>query len=174
MKRRQSLGFSSNSLENDVVHLCRMPINVFIGADHGGFAFKGELTAFLIENGFSVTDCGADTLVVDDDYPVIAARVARKMSDEKTQSSFGVLLCRSGAGMAIVANRFPTIRAVDVFSEKQAKHARQHNDANVLALSGDWLSPDEMKKIALTFLQTSFSGEERHVHRLQQIADLKV
>jgi len=151
-----------------------MPTNVFIGADHGGFAFKGELIAFLIENGFSVTDCGADTLVADDDYPVIAARVARKMSEEKAQPVFGVLLCRSGAGMSIVANRFPDVRAVDVFSEKQARHARQHNNVNVLALSGDWLNLDEMKKITLAFLQTPFSGEERHVRRLQQIADLKV
>jgi len=151
-----------------------MPTNVFIGADHGGFPYKADLQAFLLENGFIVTDCGADEFVADDDYPVIAARVARKMSDEENQSVFGVLLCRSGAGMTIVANRFPAIRAVDVFSEKQAKHAREHNDANALALSGDWLELDEMKKIVLAFLKTSFSGEECHVRRLKQLADLEV
>ncbi len=76
--------------------------------------------------------------------------------------------------MSIVANRFPDIRAVDVFSEAQARHAREHNNANVVALSGNWLNLEEMKKIALTFLQTPFSSEERHLRRLQQIADLKV
>ncbi|PIY80740.1 MAG: ribose-5-phosphate isomerase [Candidatus Pacebacteria bacterium CG_4_10_14_0_8_um_filter_42_14] len=150
-----------------------MPTNVFIGADHGGFVFKGELTAFLIENGFSVTDCGADAFVADDDYPVIAARVARKMLEVENQPVFGVLLCRSGAGMTIVSNRFPDIRAVDVFSEQQAKHAREHNNANVLALSGDWLNLEEMKKIALAFLQTPFSGEERHLRRLKQLSELE-
>ena len=140
---------------------------IYLGSDHGGFDFKEDLKKFLTKKEYVFEDLGNLVYDKDDDYPDYAFKVAKKVATKK--SSKGILLCRSSAGMVIAANKVKGIRAVSVFDLKSAKHCRLHNDANIIALSGDWLNKQKMFKIIETFLKTEFSKEKRHVRRLSKI-----
>lgn len=141
---------------------------LYFGADHGGFAMKAELKQWFEAQGYQVVDCGADQLDAEDDYPDFAQRVAQKVAADP--QGFGVLACRSSAGMVIMANKVKGIRAVSVFTPEQAVHAREHNNANVIALSGDELTTDQAKHVAETFITTPFTMAARHQRRLDKIA----
>jgi ribose 5-phosphate isomerase B len=143
-------------------------MKIFIGADHGGFALKEKLKPWLVEQGFLVEDGGAFMLDPADDYPIYTEIVAKKVLQDP-ENQRGILLCRSGAGVVIAANKLPGIRAVSVSSAEAAQLAREDNDANILGIGADMISEDEMKKIILKFLQTPFSQEERHKRRLEEI-----
>jgi len=147
-------------------------MQIFIGADHGGFLLKTKLFMWLRENGYLVEDCGANELNESDDYPDFAFKVAENVATDK--NSRGILLCRSGAGMAIAANKVKGIRAVDAYDTKSARHSVEHNDANVISLAADWLGEDEVKRIIEVFLKARFSGAERHVRRLKKIEKTKI
>ena len=138
---------------------------VFIGADHAGFALKKSLSKTLRANGYQVIDCGAKKLVPTDDYPDYAEKVARKVA----RQGKGILICGSAEGICIAANKFRDIRAVPVWTQTNARLSRSHNDANILCLSGWQLGPERAKRIALTFLATPFSDEERHRRRIEKI-----
>jgi ribose 5-phosphate isomerase B len=140
---------------------------IYTGADHGGFGLKSVLIPLLQSKGYEVVDCGTDTLDPADDYPIYAQKVAQAMGEKN--GSFGLLLCRSGAGMAIAANRFPGIRAVECRDSAEAQQAREHDDANVLVLGADERSQEEAVQIAEVFFQTAFSNEKRHERRVQEI-----
>ena len=142
---------------------------IYLGSDHGGFKLKEELKKFLEKKQYQFKDLGNTKSDKKDDYPDYAFKVAEKVASEK--SSFGILLCRSSAGMVIAANKVKGVRAVSVFDVNSAKHAREHNDANIIALSGDWINKKKMFKIVDVFLTTEFSGEERHVRRLKKIQE---
>ncbi|MAG60059.1 ribose-5-phosphate isomerase [Candidatus Woesebacteria bacterium] len=144
-------------------------MKIFIGADHGGYQLKEELKGYLKELGHDVQDIGADKLDPDDDYPDFVLPVAGNVS--RDQESRGIVIGRSGNGEVIAANKVKGIRAALCWSEKVAKKAREHNDANVLSLGADFISASDAKKIVKAFLETSFSGEERHKRRLQKIAE---
>lgn len=145
-------------------------VHVLLGADHGGFAHKQDLIAWLKERGVAATDCGATTLDPDDDYPQFAKAVAARLSSAGEAANLrGVLLCRSGAGMAIAANRFRGVRAVVVQTREQAIHAREHNDANCVVFSADTMELDQMKECLEAFLSTPFSSEPRHARRIKQL-----
>lgn len=150
-------------------------MTIYLGADHGGFAYKQELAAWLTATGYRVQDCGAETLVSTDDYPQYAAAVARAVAVDTAahKSAVGFLFCRSGGGMAIAANKIAGARAVDVMDEKSAKHARNDNDANIATFAGDWLSLDQIKVLIAVFLATPASQEERHARRVEQIKALE-
>lgn len=143
-------------------------MTIFIGADHGGFALKETLIAWLGKQSYQVEDCGAFFLDPGDDYPEVAFSVAEKtVADIGT---FGLLLCRSGGGVAIAANKVRGARAVAASDEVSAKHAREHNDAQILVLGADFVfSEEKAKKIVTTFLETEFSGAARHQRRIKQI-----
>lgn len=141
-------------------------IIIAIGGDHGGFAKKHALITFLKENGILVKDKGAKTLQPQDDYTPYANLVARDVSTKKV--TFGILLCRSGAGMCIAANKWRGIRAVNVHSKEEATLSRAHNNANVLCVSADSLSTSSLEKIINVFLKTPFEGG-RHKRRVDQI-----
>lgn len=144
-------------------------MKIFIGADHGGFALKNTLISWLENQNHKVEDCGAFVLDPGDDYPEIAFSVAEKTVDE--EDSFGLLLCRSGGGVSIAANKVKGARAVAASDEECAKHAREHNNAQILVLGADFVSSEEKaKKIVTAFLQTEFSGATRHQRRIDQIA----
>jgi RpiB/LacA/LacB family sugar-phosphate isomerase len=145
--------------------------HILLAADHGGFADKQTLKDFLEQQGYSVEDCGPATLDPNDDYPVIVAKVAEKMIDAAPDTK-AILLCRSGAGMTMAANRFPYLRAVTALNQEQARHARNDENANVLSLSADWLSQVEQEAIVSAFLTTPFSGEQRHTRRIEQLSKL--
>jgi ribose 5-phosphate isomerase B len=142
-------------------------MKIYLGADHGGFELKEYLKTYLAQKGFAVEDCGAATLVPDDDYPVYAKIVAEKVLSDSDAK--GILICRSGGGMAIAANRFKGIRAVDCMTVESAIHARTNNDANVLTLAAEWISQDDAEKIVDAFLETEFQKEERFVRRMEMV-----
>lgn len=142
-------------------------MTIYIGADHGGFLMKEFLKTELIKQGYVVEDCGAFSLDPADDYPLYAQTVAKKVL--AGLDSFGILLCRSGGGMEIAANRFEGIRAVECRDIDEAVHARQDNDANILVLGADGMQQELAKDIAQTFLSTPFTQAPRHERRIQEI-----
>ena len=143
---------------------------IFLGADHGGFELKNKVRTWLQEWGEESRDLGNQKLDSEDDYPDFALAVARKVSEEKGR---GILFCRSAAGMVIAANKVAGVRAVAAFDEESAQHSREHNDANVLVLSGDWLDEEKARQIVKTWLNTKFTQEERHVRRLEKIKEIE-
>src|SRR3989344_6897439 len=143
-------------------------MKVYIGADHGGFNLKEKVKHKLVEWGFDVEDMGAKTLDPDDDYPEFAYAVAKKVSEDPSASR-GILLCRSGVGMDIVANKVKGIRSAQVFNEEMAKKSREHEDANILTIATDYLSEENMMQIIKIWLETPFSNEARHARRIEQV-----
>ncbi len=141
-------------------------LRLAIGADHGGFELKEQLVASLQASGITVMDKGPAVLDPADDYPVAGSAVARAVSCG--DADCGILVCRSGAGMGIVANRFHGVRAVVAASKEDAVKSRNHNASNVLVLSGDKMSAEDAKAVAAAWINTPFSGDERHVRRLTQ------
>ena len=135
---------------------------VFIASDHRGFDAKNALVAAL-NNDYTVSDLGPFENNPDDDYKDAAIAVAKAV--KSYDDAKGIIICGSSHGVAIQANRFKGIRAIQGFSEELARLGREHNDANVLCLSADFLDDNKIDKIARIFLNTEFSGEERHIRR---------
>lgn len=141
---------------------------IYIGADHGGYNLKEKIKKFLDEWGYDVRDVGNKEYDKDDDYVDFALILAENVTREKTK---GILICRSGGGMCMAANKVRGIRAVSCGTEKQAVMGREDNNANVLCLSADLISEEENEKIVKVFLETVFSSEERHIRRINKISD---
>lgn len=151
-------------------------MKVILGCDHGGFELKEAVKKFLISSGYEVDDEGALKLEMQDDYVDYALKVARKVGAAEAKELFqeevkGVLFCRSAAGMVMAANKVTGVRAAAAFDETSAKHSREHNAANILALSGDWMDAEKAKRILKIWLETPFSSEERHSRRIRKIAE---
>lgn len=144
---------------------------IYLGADHGGYELKQTLKDWLAQAGYQTNDLGAHELNPKDDYPKFAAAVARAVSQD--ENGLGILICRSGGGMVIAANKITGIRAVEVFNQVSAEHARQHNHANVISLAADWMTENEAKTIVKVFLETEFTHEPRHQRRIEQIHALE-
>lgn len=145
---------------------------IYIGADHRGFKLKEALKSFLKDHGYEVVDVGNKIYDENDDYPDFAKPLAKAVSQDFLTRR-GVLVCGSGVGMDIVANKFFGVRSALVCNADQAFMSRAHNDANVLSLASDFISEEDAKKILTVWLKTKFSGEEKHRRRLQKIADLE-
>lgn len=150
---------------------------IFIGSDHRGFELKNQLVAYLSgaaedsDESYSVSDLGPFKLDPADDYNDAAILVAQAVKEHA--GSFGILICGSAHGIAIQANRFPGIRAIAAYTPELAKIGREHNDANILCLSADFIQDfDTVKQIAKDFLTTQFSGEERHICRNRRLDTL--
>jgi len=146
------------------------PTHIFIAADHGGYAAKQALVKSLGEET-PLTDLGADSLDPNDDYPDFATHLGQKVAS--TPGAVGILLCRSGEGMAMAANKIAGIRAALAWNEAVARESRGDNDANVLTLPTDYLESEQLVAIAKAWLATPFSGEERHKRRIQAITQLE-
>lgn len=144
-------------------------MNISIASDHAGFEQKQSLVDYLARGGFTVIDRGPDS---DErvDYPDYAERVARDVA--AGDADYGVLVCGTGIGMAVAANKVRGIRAVNVVSTQFAQLAREHNDANVLTLSGRFVTLAENEAILDAFLSTDFGGG-RHAGRVQKIMALE-
>lgn len=145
---------------------------IYLGADHGGFALKEQLKTWLTDWQLAFTDLGATVLDPADDYPDFALAVAQAVATAPAEHR-GILACRSAAGVVIAANKVKSIRAVAPLTAQAAQHSREHNDANVIGLSGDWLDETTAKAIVQTWLQTPFSGEARHQRRLDKITQFE-
>lgn len=144
-------------------------MRISIASDHGGFDQKQQLVSYLEGKGLGVVDCGPQS---DDsvDYPDFAKLVCEDV--ESGEADFGILVCGTGIGMAIAANKMPGIRAANVTSVQFAHLAREHNDANVVTLSGRFVPLDDNKAIVDEFLSTPF-GEGRHARRVGKIMALE-
>lgn len=146
-------------------------MTIVIGADHRGFALKEELVTYLMKKGLLVNDMGAKTLEPDDDYVDFADAVAKNVALE--QGDRGIVLCGSGVGVLIAANKTKGVRCGFGLSPVQVESARADDDMNVLALASDYLSSEEAFRIVDAFLNTPFTGEERHLRRIAKIAALE-
>lgn len=144
-------------------------MKIAIGTDHGGYHLKGLLIRQLKSGGHRVLDAGTFS-PQPCDYPAVGALVAKAVSKGKAER--GVLLCKSGAGMGIVANKFPGVRAVVALDIRSAKHSREHNDANILVLGASHVSDEKAKKILKVWLSTPF-GSGRHARRVRQIEQIE-
>ena len=136
-----------------------------IGCAHGGYQLKLEIVNYLEKNGLEYQDFGCDGESVD--YPIIARKVGQAILDGTCEK--GILICGTGIGISIVANKMKGIRCAlcsDCFS---AEATRLHNDTNIVALGGRVVGPELAVKIVDTFLNTPFSGDERHVRRISMI-----
>lgn len=142
---------------------------LIIGCDHGGFFLKKELIEYLQKSGFDCIDVGTfDTASVD--YPDYASKVCEKVLSEK--GTKGILICGTGLGMSIAANKFNGIRAAVCTDEYMAEYTRRHNDANVLCLGARVIGPGLAVSITDVFLKTDFEGG-RHTRRLDKIREIE-
>lgn len=146
-------------------------MQIFLGADHGGFERKNQIKAWLLQKGHQVDDMGAKALDPKDDYPVFAEKVAVKV--QQNPQSVGILFCRSGAGMAIAANKIKGIRAAETWDATSAAHAKEHNHANLITLAADWQSLKESQEIIDAFLQAKPNKAERHLRRINLIKQIE-
>jgi ribose 5-phosphate isomerase B len=144
-------------------------MHIYLGADHAGFPLKEHVKRILATLGHEVTDIGThgEESV---DYPDYAAEVATAVGEGR--AAFGVLVCGTGIGMAIAANKVPGVRAVQVSDPEMARMARRHNDANVLTLPGRYIGPELAGEIVAAFLSTEFEGG-RHQHRIDKITGIE-
>ncbi len=143
---------------------------VSIGSDHAGFHLKEEVKKFLGEIGLELSDKGAFSAEEKVDYPDFARLVAEDVI--RGEAQLGILICGTGIGMSITANKFPGIRAALVLNEYMAKMAKAHNNANVIVLSGRVISPEYAKELIKVFLETEFEGG-RHERRLKKISEIE-
>ena len=157
---------------------------LYIASDHGGFKLKEHLKAWLLVSGGRVTDLGPASFSPEDDYPDYAKKVAVKVSKNppsfpspsgrgRGEGDFGILICRSGQGVCIVANKFKGVRAGLVWNTKEAKASRNDDHTNILCLPSDYINFAEARAIVKTWLDTPWSKDARHVRRVQKIRKLE-
>ncbi len=145
-------------------------MTLYIASDHAGFIKKHQLSQRLAKQ-YEVVDLGPENLNPNDDYPEFAERIGNAVVQDK--KSFGVILCKSGEGAAMAANKINGVRAALVWEPHLAIETRNDNDSNVLALPADELSLNELEEIIEKFVTTSFSGAERHKRRIAEIEEIE-
>jgi ribose 5-phosphate isomerase B len=144
-------------------------MRIALASDHAGYAEKERLKALLTDLGVEFDDLGTES-EASVDYPDYARAVAEQVADGRVEQ--GLLVCGSGTGMAITANKVPGVRAAVAWSEEIARLARQHNDANVLAIGARTTPPDDIPKIVRAWFSTEFEGG-RHAARVAKISDVE-
>ena len=147
-------------------------MKVFLGADHNGYEYKRQLAEALKLAGHEVVDAGDAELKADDDYPQFAGEAVHGLLAANDPEAKAVLVCGSGQGMCMAANRFKGIRAALCWNQAEARAARNDDDANVLCLSARYTSLDDAGSIMATFLSTPFAGAPRYSRRIQQLDEL--
>ena len=144
-------------------------MKIVIGADHAGFEDKEKIKRQLDELGVDYEDVGTNS-TESVDYPIYAKKVAEKVANGEAER--GILVCGSGNGMQIAANKVRGVRAALAWNEETARLARQHNDANVLSVPARMISPEEADKVVKAFLEADFEGG-RHARRVDEINDME-
>ncbi|MDQ3018596.1 MAG: RpiB/LacA/LacB family sugar-phosphate isomerase [bacterium] len=145
---------------------------IYIASDHGGYKLKEQLKKFLKAEKVDYTDLGPKKFVANDDYPDYAKLVAQKVSKNPLRD-LGILICRSGQGVCIVANKFKYVRAALVWNTEEAKMSRLDDMTNVLCLPSDYISPKIAEKIVDVWLNTPYSQDARHMRRIKKISELE-
>ena len=140
-------------------------MKILIANDHRGIKLKKELIEYLTKKNYSVENLGTNK-EESVDYPVLAFKLSKKIKDNK---NLGILICGTGIGMSIAANKVKGIRCAKVCNSKEAKFSRLHNNANVIAISAG-LPLFKVKRIVKNFIETSYSNEERHQRRIDMIS----
>ncbi len=141
-------------------------MKISIGCDHGGLTLKNAVVDWLKSNGYEVVNFGTDTFA-SCDYPEFAMKAAEAVANG--ECDFGIVVCTTGIGISIAANKVPGIRCALCSEPLSAKMTRLHNDANMLALGGGMIGINLGLEIVKTFLETPFSEEEKHVRRIGKI-----
>lgn len=142
---------------------------IYIGADHRGYNLKEKIKTWLKDWGYEFEDLGNTKFDPEDDYPDYALAVARVIANNIEQGAKGIIICGSGVGVDIVANKVKGIRCGLGFTEEQVKMARKNDDINCLALAADFIDGEKAKNLIKIFLETPFSGEEKHKRRIEKI-----
>lgn len=148
-------------------------MKIYIGADHNGFEYKQKLSAYLQKNGYEVVDEGGEHNP-EDDFPQFAGKVITAMKGDSlnVNDARGILICGSGQGMCMAANRYKGIRAALAWDEEEARAARNDDDSNVLCLSARYLDFSTTVSIVHTWLLTPFAGASRFKRRIQELDEL--
>lgn len=145
---------------------------IFIGADHNGFDLKNLIAEYLTRGGYDVTDCGDTERHPDDDYPQFAAQVINAMIGDPSYDVRGILLCGSGQGMCIAANRYNGVRAIIGYNQDVARIGRNDDDSNVICLPAHELDMEQAAAIINTWLMTPFAGAPRFKRRIKEVDEL--
>lgn len=145
---------------------------IYIASDHGGFALKQKLVQHFFKKKVEFSDLGPHKLDNEDDYPDFAAKVAKQVA-KKHETDIGILMCRSGQGMCIAANKVKGIRAVSAWNKKLAKTTRNDDFGNVLCIASDHIPTSTALSIVDIFIHTEFSKATRHKRRITKIARLE-
>ena len=150
-------------------------MKIYIGSDHRGFKLKEEIKKYFYENGIEYEDLGAYELDPKDDYPIYAERVSNKVSEsiKEAKNSRGILLCGSGVGVDIVANKFEGIRSGLGINTEQVAQARRDDDINVLAIAADEANEAQARKMVKAFIETEFEPSGKHTRRLKEIEEIE-
>lgn len=157
-------------------------MKIFIGTDHAGYVLKEKLVSSLKNQGHEVIDKGAYDYDEHDDYPDFVIPVAREISKDPNKAR-GIIIGATGQGEAITANKFPHVRAVVYYGKSECVvddeadvivRSREHNDANILSLGARYLTEEEMMSVVNLWLNTPYSGDERHIRRLGKIDKINV
>ena len=146
-------------------------MKIAIGSDHAGFILKTKIISFLKNNGFDIIDVGTNNSETSVDYPDFAKEVSLKIV--KGEAEKGIIICGSGIGASIAANKIKGIRAAICHDTYSAHQGVEHDDMNVLCLGGRIIGEELAKEIVLSFLKAKFSNEERHIRRLNKIKKLE-
>lgn len=145
-------------------------MKILIGADHKGFELKEKIKQILENLRMEYEDLGNLEYDKNDDFPIFAAKVAGKIQEDRRL--LGIVICGSGVGVDIVANRFKNVRSALAISPAQVTKAREHDNVNVLSLAADYIDETKIESFLKAFLFTPFAGEERQIRRLKQIEEL--
>lgn len=163
------------SIQTPALSKEQLPYNngtmIYLASDHGGFKQKKRIAAWLSKQNIPYRDLGPHWLDTTDDYPIWAARVARLV--QRDTHGKGILLCRTGVGMALVANKFSGIRAVQGTSVSIAKQSRLDENTNVITIASDLTTLPSAQKILHAWLTTNFTQQKRHQRRLKQISRIE-
>lgn len=147
-------------------------MKIYLGADHNGFELKAQLAEYLRRGGYEVVDEGDIERHPDDDFPQFASKVVHAMATDPSMEVKGILICGSGQGMCMAANRFKGIRAALAWDQEEARSSRNDDDSNVLCLSARAHDFETAVGIMQTWLMTPFAGAPRFKRRLQQLDEL--
>ena len=144
-------------------------MKILLATDHAGFELKNQIMQYLVDQDYEVSDHGAFEYDENDDYPLFVSKAVQAVSED-TENNMGIVFGGSGEGEEMVANKFPHVRSAVYYGGNLeiVKLAREHNNANILSLGARFVGLPEAKDAIKLFLETKFSGDERHVRRLNE------
>ena len=148
-----------------------MGTRIAVGADHAGYPLNERVISELSKAGHEIVDFGTRVANVEDDYPDYALEVGRAI--QNGEAEIGILICGSGVGAAVAANKLTGIRAASCGDTYSARQSREHDDCNVLCLGARVTGPELAMEIVRAFVAASFTGEERHKRRVAKIAEIE-